>query len=46
MKGGLAIGKAVFIGGVLIGNFTGCSTTSKQVKKQRLERMPLSSLPM
>lgn len=38
MKGSLAIGKAVFIGGVLIGNFTGCSTTSKQVKKTNVRK--------
>ncbi len=37
MKYGMAIGNAVFIGGVLIGNFTGCTTAPKQVKKQRLE---------
>jgi 3',5'-cyclic-AMP phosphodiesterase len=35
IKSGVILGKAVFIGGVLIGNFTGCSTTSKQVKKTK-----------
>ena len=35
MKYGFAIGKAIFIGGVLIGNFTGCTTTSKQIKKTK-----------
>ncbi|ODS31734.1 MAG: 3',5'-cyclic adenosine monophosphate phosphodiesterase CpdA [Candidatus Scalindua rubra] len=35
MKCSIAIGKAVFVGGVLIGNFTGCTTASKQVKKTK-----------
>jgi 3',5'-cyclic AMP phosphodiesterase CpdA len=35
MKYGVGLGKAIFIGGVLIGNFTGCTTTSKQVKKTK-----------
>ena len=35
VKYGLVIGKAVFIGGVLIGNFTGCTTAPKQVKKTK-----------
>ncbi len=35
VKYGLVIGKAVFIGGILIGNFTGCTTASKQVKKTK-----------
>ncbi len=30
MKYGLDIGKAVFVGGVLIGNFTGCTTSSNR----------------
>ncbi len=30
MKCGVNLGKAIFIGGVLIGNFMGCSTTLKQ----------------
>ncbi len=33
MKYGLGIGKAVFIGGVLVGNFSGCTTTSKKGKE-------------
>ncbi len=36
VKYGLAIGKAVFIGGVLIGNFTGCTTASKKTKKTKV----------
>lgn len=36
VKYGLTIGKTVFIGGVLIGNFTGCTTASKQVKKTKI----------
>ncbi len=35
MKYGVGLGKAIFIGGVLIGNFTGCTTASKQVKKTK-----------
>jgi len=30
VKRGLAIGQAVFIGGVLVGNFAGCTTASKK----------------
>ncbi len=33
VKYGLGIGKAVFIGGLLAGNFFGCTTASKKVKK-------------
>jgi len=35
MKYGMAIGNAVFMGGVLIGNFTGCTTTPKQIRKTK-----------
>lgn len=35
VKFGLTIGKAVFIGGVLIGNFTGCTTASKKADKTK-----------
>ncbi len=30
MRRGLAVGQAVFIGGVLVGNFAGCTTASKK----------------
>jgi Icc protein len=32
---GLGIGKAVFIGGLLVGNFTGCTTASKKDKETK-----------
>ncbi|MFQ5686277.1 MAG: DUF1566 domain-containing protein, partial [Candidatus Scalindua sp.] len=35
VKYSFAIGQAVFIGGVLIGNFTGCKTASKKAEKTR-----------
>jgi predicted MPP superfamily phosphohydrolase len=35
VKYGLGIGKAVFIGGLLVGNFTGCTTTSKKDKETK-----------
>jgi 3',5'-cyclic AMP phosphodiesterase CpdA len=42
VKYGLDIGKAVFIGGVLIGNFTGCTTASKKVEKTKAgEKTPI-----
>jgi hypothetical protein len=33
VKRGLAVGQAVFIGGVLVGNFAGCTTASKKDKE-------------
>ncbi len=33
VKRGLAVGQAVFIGGVLVGNFMGCTTASKKAKE-------------
>ncbi len=35
VKYGLGIGKAVFIGGLLVGNFTGCTTASKKDKETK-----------
>ncbi len=35
MKYGVGLGKAVFIGGVLIGNFTGCTTASEKAKRTK-----------
>ncbi len=33
VKRGLAVGQAVFIGGVLVGNFAGCTTAPKKDKE-------------
>ncbi|MHC4182637.1 MAG: metallophosphoesterase family protein [Planctomycetota bacterium] len=42
VKYGFAVGKAVFIGGILIGNFAGCTTASKKVKKTKVgEKTPI-----
>ena len=42
MKYGVGLGKAVFIGGVLIGNFTGCTTVSRKAKKTKVgKEMPV-----
>ncbi|MBT6225779.1 MAG: hypothetical protein HOI47_03875 [Candidatus Scalindua sp.] len=38
VKRGLAIGQAVFIGGVLVGNFAGCTTTSKKENGANVRR--------
>ena len=38
VKYGLGIGKAVFIGGLLVGNFAGCSTASKKDKVTKAGR--------
>jgi len=38
MEYGLGIGKAAFIGGLLVGNFTGCTTTSKKDKGTKAGR--------
>ena len=38
VKYGLGIGKAVFIGGLLVGNFTGCTTTSKKDNETNVGR--------
>ena len=38
VKRGLAIGQAVFIGGVLVGNFAGCTTASKKDKETEAGR--------
>ena len=38
VKRGLAIGQAVFIGGVLVGNFAGCTTTSKKDNEANVGR--------
>ena len=38
VKYGLGIGKAVFIGGLLVGNFTGCTTASKKDKETKAGR--------
>ena len=38
MKYGLGIGKAVFIGGILVGNFAGCTTASKKGKEAKAGR--------
>ncbi len=38
VKYGLGIGKAVFIGGLLVGNFTGCTTASKKDKEAKASR--------
>ena len=38
VKYGLGIGKAVFIGGLLVGNFTGCTTASKKDKEAKAGR--------
>ncbi len=36
MKYGVGLGKAIFIGGILIGNFAGCTTISKQEKRTKV----------
>jgi predicted MPP superfamily phosphohydrolase len=38
VKRGLAIGQAVFIGGVLVGNFAGCTTASKNDNETKVGR--------
>ena len=38
VKYGLAVGQAVFIGGVLVGNFAGCTTASKKDKETEAGR--------
>jgi len=38
VKRGLAIGQAVFIGGVLVGNFAGCTTASKKAEEANAGR--------
>jgi len=38
VKRGIAIGQAIFIGGVLVGNFTGCTTASKRDKETKAGR--------
>ncbi|MBT6045692.1 MAG: hypothetical protein HOG49_02615, partial [Candidatus Scalindua sp.] len=35
VKRGLAIGQAVFIGGVLVGNFAGCTTAQKKEEEAK-----------
>ena len=42
MKYGVGLGKAIFIGGVLIGNLTGCTTASKKAEKTKAgEKTPI-----
>ena len=42
MKYGVGFSKAVFIGGVLIGNFAGCTTVSKKAEKAKAgEKTPI-----
>ncbi len=38
VKHGLAIGQAVFIGGVLVGNFAGCTTAPKKDEETKVGR--------
>ncbi|GAX62111.1 metallophosphoesterase [Candidatus Scalindua japonica] len=38
VKYGLGVGKAVFIGGLLVGNFTGCTTVSKKSRDTKSGR--------
>ena len=38
VKRGLAVGQAVFIGGLLVGNFAGCTTASKKDNKVKAGR--------
>ena len=40
VKRGLAVGQAVFIGGVLVGNFAGCTTASKKDEESETGRKP------
>ncbi len=47
VKYGLGIGKAVFIGGLLVGNFTGCTTASikdKETKAGRKKNIKLAHI--
>jgi 3',5'-cyclic AMP phosphodiesterase CpdA len=38
VKYGLGIGKAAFIGGLLVGNITGCTTATKKNKEAKVDR--------